>query len=70
MLTLLQAKSAEARKHVESGTLTVAGQTEVLNPHDIQEVCACLNVQCSCCVTLQQLYALQLNAHAADHPSE
>ncbi|DBA92469.1 TPA: hypothetical protein ACH3X1_002702 [Trebouxia sp. C0004] len=32
-----KAKSTEARRQVESGTVSVGGQPEVLNPHDIQE---------------------------------
>ncbi len=36
---ILQAKNTDARRQVESGSVTVGGQLEVLNPHDIQEVC-------------------------------
>ena len=47
---MLQAKSADARRQVESGSVTVGGQLEVLNPHDIQEVCiTCICRAMHCC---------------------
>ena len=52
---ILQAKSEDARRQVESGSVTVGGQLEVLNPHDIQEVCATCVRTAMCCCTSQNL---------------
>ncbi len=52
---ILQAKSEDARRHVESGSVTVGGQLEVLNPHDIQEVCDTCFRTALCCCMLQNL---------------
>jgi hypothetical protein len=47
-----QAKSTDARRQVESGSVTVGGQLEVLNPHDIQEVCiTCIRKAMRCCTS-------------------
>ena len=49
---ILQAKSTDARRQVESGSVTVGGQLEVLNPHDIQEVCiTCIRRAVHCCMS-------------------
>ena len=51
----LQTKSTDARRQVDSGSVTVGGQIEVLNPHDIQEVCATCIRRAMCCCTSQNL---------------